>query len=89
MCLPELFKAEESVHTDEMELEKPEINAVEMKELPRGIKLEKPIKLDKSKLHPKQEKVLTFRAVKKQIQQDWKKGRLVGPHLSHQTGKTV
>ena len=64
MSLPELFKAEEGVHTDEMELEKPEINAVETKELPREIKLEKPIELDKSKLHPKWKKVLTSRVVK-------------------------
>ena len=32
--LPELFKAEESVHTDEMELEKPEINSVEIRNYP-------------------------------------------------------
>ena len=64
MSLPELFKAEESVHTDKMELEKPEINAVEIKELPREIKLEKPLELDKSKLHPKWKKVLTSGAVK-------------------------
>ena len=57
MSLPELFRAEESVHTDDMELEKPEINAAEIKELPREIKLEKPIELDKSKLHPKWKKV--------------------------------
>ena len=36
-----------------MELEKPERNAVEIKELCREIKLEKPIELDKSKLPPK------------------------------------
>ena len=65
MSLPELFKAEESVHTDEMELEKPEINAVKIKELPREIKLEKPIELDKSTLHPKQKKVLTSWAGKR------------------------
>ena len=65
MSLPELFKAEESVHTDEMELENPEINAVEIKGLPREIKLEKHIQLDKSKLHCKWKKVLTSRAVKR------------------------
>ena len=41
------------------------MNAVEIKELPRKIKLEKFIELDKSKLHPKQKKVLTSRAVKR------------------------
>ena len=49
MSLPELFKAKQSVHTDEKELEVPEIKEVERKELPREIKLEKPIELDKSK----------------------------------------
>ena len=38
MFLPKLFKAEESVHTDEIELKMPGINAVEIKELPRKIK---------------------------------------------------
>ena len=52
MSLPNLFKAKESVHTDEIKLEIPEINAVEIKEIPRKIKLGKPIELDKSKLHP-------------------------------------
>ena len=64
MSLPNLFIAKESVHTDKIELEIPEINAVEIKELPREIKLEKPMELDKTKLHPKQKKVLTSRAVK-------------------------
>ena len=64
MSLPELFKVEESVHTDKMELEKPEINSVEINELPREIKLGRPIELDKSKLQPKWKKVLTSRAVK-------------------------
>ena len=53
MSLPELLKTEENVHIDEMEIEKPERNAVEIKELPREMNLEKPIELDKSKLHPK------------------------------------
>ena len=57
MSLPNWFKAKESVHADEKELEVPEINKVEIKELPREMKLEKPIELDKSKIHPKQKKV--------------------------------
>ena len=65
MSLPNLFKAKERVHTDKKELEVPEINEVEIKELPREIKLEKPIELDESQIHPKQKKVLTSRAVKR------------------------
>ena len=56
MSLPKLFKAEESVHTDEIELKLPEVNALEIKELPRKIK---------SKLHPKGRNVLTSRAVRR------------------------
>ena len=52
MKIYNMFKAEENVHIDKMELEKPEINLMEIKELSREIKLEKPIELDKSKLHP-------------------------------------
>ena len=89
MSLPNLFKAKESVHTDEKELEVPEINEMEIKELPREIKLEKPIELDKSKIHPKWKKVLTSRAVKREILTGLEKGRHVFPHLSHQTEKTV
>ena len=63
MCLyQELFKAKESVHTNEVELEIPKINEVEVKEfpreireLPREIKLEIPIEQDKSNLHAKLE----------------------------------
>ena len=55
---PKLSKVEESVYTDEIELEMPEINEVE-------IKLEKPIEQSKSKLHTEQKKVLTSRAVRR------------------------
>ena len=75
MSLPELFKTEESVHIDKMELEKPEINAVEIKKLPREIKLEKLIVLDKSKLHPKWKKVLTSRGVKRANPAGLEKGK--------------
>ena len=60
MSLPNLFKAKESVHAGEKELEVPEINKVEIKELPREMKLEKPIELDKSKIHPKWKMVLNL-----------------------------
>ena len=65
MSLPNLFQAKGSVHADEKELEVPEINEVKIKELPREIKLENPIELDKSKIHPKWKKVLTSRVVKR------------------------
>ena len=38
--LPKMYRAEESVHKDEMKLETPAINAVEISELPREVKLE-------------------------------------------------
>ena len=67
------------VHTDEKELEVPEINKVEIKELPREMKLEKPIELDKSKIHPKQKKVLTSRAVKRVNLTGLEKGKICRP----------
>ena len=54
MPLPELFKAKESVHTNEVELEMPIINEVEIREFPREVKSEIPIEQDKSNLHTKQ-----------------------------------
>ena len=89
ISLPNLFKAKEMVHTDEKELEVLEINKVQIKELPREMKLEKPIELDKSKIHPKQKKVLTSMAVKRVNLTGLEKGRYADPHISHQTGKTV
>ena len=61
------------------ELKVPEINKVEIKELPREMKLEKPIELDKSKIHPKQKKVLTSRAVKKVNLIGLEKGKICRP----------
>ena len=62
---------------------------MEIKELPREIKLEKPIELDQSKIHPKQKKVLTSREIKRVNLTGLEKGKHVDPHLSHQTEKTV
>ena len=45
-----MYRAEESVHKDEIMLETPEINAVEISELPREIKLEMSIEQHESKL---------------------------------------
>ena len=64
MSLPNLFKAKESVHTDEIKLEIPEINEVEIKEIPRKIKLEISLEQDKSKLHPQWKKVLGSKVIK-------------------------
>ena len=81
MSLPNLFKAKGSVHTDQKELEVPEINDVEIKEFPREIKLEKPIELDESKMHPKWKKVLTSRAVKRVNLTGLEKGKTCRPPL--------
>ena len=60
-----MFKAKESAHTNEMELEMPKINEVEVRELPREIKLEIPIEPDKSNLHTKWKKVLGSKVIKR------------------------
>ena len=72
MSLPELSKAKESVHTNEVELEMPKINEVEVKELPREIKklprevkLDMPTEQDKSNLHTKQKKVLGSKVIRR------------------------
>ena len=71
ISLPELFKAKESVHTNEVDLEMPKINEVEVKELPkkikklpRKVKLDMPIEQDESNLHTKQKKVLGSKVVR-------------------------
>ena len=79
MSLPNLFKAKDSVHTDKIKLEIPEIHEVEIKGLPRDMKLGKPIELDKSKLHPKWKKVLTARAVKRANPTGMEKGKTCRP----------
>ena len=48
--LPKMYRAEESVHKDEIMLETPEINAVEISEMPREVKLKMPIEHSESKL---------------------------------------
>ena len=54
VSLPKLFKATESVHTNEIELEISKINEVKVRELPSEVKLEIPIEQDKSNLHTKE-----------------------------------
>ena len=58
-------KAQKGIHKDDIQLETPKVNTTEISELPRKIKLEIPIEQSKSKLHPKQKKVLTSRAVRR------------------------
>ena len=65
MSLPKLFKAKESVHTDEIELEMPKINEVEVRELPREINLEIPIEQERSNLHTKLKKVLGPKVIRR------------------------
>ena len=48
--LPELYRAQESVHKDEVQLETPKINVVEISALPREIKSEMPLEQSESKL---------------------------------------
>ena len=64
MSLLELFKAKESVHTKGIELEMPKINEMELRELPREVKLEIPIEQEKSNLHTKQ-KVLGSKVIRR------------------------
>ena len=48
--LPELYRVHESVHKDEVQLETPKINVVEISALPREIKSEMPLEQSESKL---------------------------------------
>ena len=50
MSLPKLYRAEKGVHTDEIKLETPKMNVVEISELPREAKLEMPLEQSKSML---------------------------------------
>ena len=52
---------------------------MEIKELPREMKLEKLIELDKSKIHPKWKKVLTSSAVKRVNLTGLEKGKICRP----------
>ena len=65
MSLPKLFKAKESLHTNEIELEIPKINEVEVRELPREIKLEIPIEQERSNLHTKLKKFLGPKVIRR------------------------
>ena len=65
VSLPKLFKAKESIHTNEIELEISKINEVKVRELPREVKLEIPIEQDKSHLHTKLKKVLGHKVIRR------------------------
>ena len=60
-----MYRTQESVHKDEVQLETPKMNAVEIGALPREIKLEKSIEQSKSKLHTKWKKVLGTKVVRR------------------------
>ena len=45
-----MYRAEESVHKDKIKLETPEINAADISEMPREVKLEMLIEQSESKL---------------------------------------
>ena len=51
MSLPKVFKAKESVHINEVDLGVTKVDEVEIRELPREVKLEIPIEQDKPNLH--------------------------------------
>ena len=89
MTLPKLFKAKESVHTNEIELEMPKINEVEVRELPREIKLEILIEQDKSNLHTKWKKVLGSKVIRRANPTKLVKREVCRPLLNHQTGQIV
>ena len=63
--LPELCKAQESIHKDDIQLETPKVNTTEISKLPRKIKLEICIEQSKSKLHTKQKKVLGSKVIRR------------------------
>ena len=50
VILPEMCSADGKIHTDELKLGTPKINAVEISEMPSEIKLEMPIEQSESKL---------------------------------------
>ena len=63
--LPELCKAQETIHKDDIQLEMPKVNTTEISELSREIKLEMPIEQSKSNLHTKWKKVLGSKVVRR------------------------
>ena len=63
--LPELYRAQKSIYKDDIQLETPKVNATEISELPRKIKLEIPIEQSKSKLHTKWKKVLGSKVIRR------------------------
>ena len=63
--LPKLCKAQESIHKDDIQLETPRVHTMEVSELPREIKLGKPIEQSKSILHTKWKKVLEAKVVRR------------------------
>ena len=77
--LPELYKAQDSIHKDDIQLETPKVNTMEISALPREIKLEKSIEQSKSKLHSKQKKVLGSKVVRRANPTKLVKGEICRP----------
>ena len=82
--LPELYKAQESIHKDDIQLETPREHTMEVSELPREIKLEIPIEQSKSKLHTKQKKISGPEVVRRANPTKLVKREICRPLLNHQ-----
>ena len=63
--LPELYKAQNSIHKDDIQLENPRVNTMEVSEIPREIKLGKPIEQSELKLLTEWKKVSGSKVVSK------------------------
>ena len=85
VSLPKLFKAKQSVHANEIELEMSEIIEVEVRELPGEIKLEIPIEQEKSNLHTKLKKVLGSKVTRRANPTKLVKREVCRPLQSHLT----
>ena len=63
--LPELYKAQNSIHKDDIQLETPRVDTMKVSELPREIKLGKPIEQSELKLLTEQKKVSESKVVRR------------------------
>ena len=84
-----MYKTQESVHKDDIQLETPRVNIMEVSELPREIKLGKPIEQSELKLLTEWKKVSGSKVVRRANPTKLVKGEVCRPLPSHQTGKIV
>ena len=77
--LPELYKAQESIHKDDIQLETPRVNTMEVSELPREIKLGKPIEQSELKLLTEWKKVSGSKVVRRANPTKLVKRQVCGP----------